>query len=1168
MITCLIAFPDSVTPELEFTFSDAREQTVDPVYPAPEQVMSFRFTRCLVDSFVQDSTAYASDEFWPAERVRIIGETRICDQRLLQVQLFPAQYRASDSTLSIVSNFSVSLAFDSASAVWSDVGLGSFQQMVVGSPIIGYHQQPQTHAPIPTNFGKISVRDLEGGPSRMPDYLIICASGLYDQCSIAIDDLADHRVDLNGFDVALVTTDDILSVFGQSATVITDDIIRTFTDHVWTDWGVSTSNKTPDYLLLIGDHEDEEYSDEDWFLPTHLYPVNPGTMEYYIGNDEWYTYFNQPTSVNNAFPEMCVGRLSVKNGDGIGEDTLSTLIYNLIDLEDPITQVPLTDYRRRILRLAGTGSKVTGVFHQGFGTANKPLDPWTEDFSDWMDYNFANFYCGDGRWQTISDLSEMKSREWVTNCVDELSYGAGVAFYSDHGEFHMFSAGLEWCPWLIDDPLMTKGAKDSTFNNYQIQTRLTSTEEGYSAPFMLSLCCLNGTFNHTQEEHRDRSSHTYFCHDDGSDTTVPRIPAYDFGTDCLAERLLKNTAVPVAGVFAGSEVSFMTYYEYYGKGILEAVYARGFGRLGDAINYARCLYEGEFATSSGAGNKALGQFNLLGDPALDISDRVRYPDNCDLLVYGEDFSVSEYPIGGSSGITLPISFTILNAGGKDSGSFVTKITFEDDSNSETINFTCTSIDAGFPQEFQYTWPCRPWVRTPEELNVTLEIQSPSSPNPTDSWMGNNSSSQSVQLNDTYPIEAGWPISTEGIVSKTPLLVNLDFDTDLEIVVLTGTTLTAFEKDGSKIWEFCSEDLTSNQPLAANLDQTGHVELLITYADGIKVVKHDGSLLCDFETDGSFFAVGEMTSASNLEFCVVTDPEILELYHWDAVNDEFDYITSKTLTLGQGAYPTSISCADLIGTDGYDDVIYGSAIWTQAPSYQESNLIVLDWGDVNNPFTATWDDVCANVSPAAGELAGRRMVGYPLKTYDYQATGEYPAGLLEPSGTIDVNCAKGNTDADRLMYGVFADWLALPLGADTFILPSEMQCLAWNYQGLALDGFPTGRYSGASIGSMISPTALGNLDASANADVLFSANGILYAIDSDGNDLTDFPITLPDGIGAIGGFAIADIDRDDKVEVVFGTSDGYLHVWEFGACATGYAPWTQFQHDAGRTGVLD
>ncbi len=41
--------------------------------------------------------------------------------------------------------------------------------------------------------------------------------------------------------------------------------------------------------------------------------------------------------------------------------------------------------------------------------------------------------------------------------------------------------------------------------------------------------------------------------------------------------------------------------------------------------------------------------------------------------------------------------------------------------------------------------------------------------------------------------------------------------------------------------------------------------------------------------------------------------------------------------------------------------------------------------------------------------------------------------------------------------------------------------------------------------------------------------------------------------SLGGFAIADIDRDDDIEIIFGTSDGKIHCWELGTCDTGYAP---------------
>ncbi|MCK5035772.1 MAG: hypothetical protein KAS73_07770 [Candidatus Sabulitectum sp.] len=273
MITCLVAIPDSVTPKLEFSYAGLREIQTDPVYPAPAHILSTEFTPAVVDSFVQDSTAYISDHFWPSEPVRIIGETRICGQRLLKVQLFPARYRASDSTLTIVSSINVSVHFDSAQAVWNSTGLGAFQRLIDDSPIVGYHPVSRSIASNPTYFDQV---DPENGPPRMPDYVIICASGLYTQCGEAIDDLAEHRVSLNDFDVALVTTGDIMDDFAGGSPYLTATVIRNFTEHMWENWP-QTSGKKPSYLLLIGDHEDIAYRNEPWFLPTHeyhgLYPL-------------------------------------------------------------------------------------------------------------------------------------------------------------------------------------------------------------------------------------------------------------------------------------------------------------------------------------------------------------------------------------------------------------------------------------------------------------------------------------------------------------------------------------------------------------------------------------------------------------------------------------------------------------------------------------------------------------------------------------------------------------------------------------------------------------------------------------------------------------------------------------------------------------------------------
>ena len=99
--------------------------------------------------------------------------------------------------------------------------------------------------------------------------------------------------------------------------------------------------------------------------------------------------------------------------------------------------------------------------------------------------------------------------------------------------------------------------------------------------------------------------------------------------------------------------------------------------------------------------------------------------------------------------------------------------------------------------------------------------------------------------------------------------------------------------------------------------------------------------------------------------------------------------------------------------------------------------------------------------------------------------------------------------------------------------------------------------------------LDNQDIHQYTDVLAAtAEGVVYGFSSTGLELDDlgFPYTMPSNIQE--GFAVADIDNDGKVEVVFGTMDKYLRVWELGSCPVGYAPWPQCQHDAARTGALE
>ncbi|MCK4506095.1 MAG: hypothetical protein KAW14_10795, partial [Candidatus Aegiribacteria sp.] len=967
-----------------------------------------------------------------------------------------------------------------------------------------------------------------------------------------IDSLAWHRVDLNGFDVAIVTTDEVMTEFGSGSLALTPDIIRDFTEAMWA-WGYGSVIK-PSYFLLVGDHEDPSFGGEGWFLPTFQFDILGQPVSDGYANDEWYVYFNHPRSVANAFPDMMVGRMSVK-----GADTLQVMIDNIIEYEQPLS-LPESDNLRRIVRLAGTGEE-DDVTHIQYYYNWQPSKEWTEDLCDWLDYDYSTTYCGDGRDWTYTDSSYMSSREWVAACINEFSNGAGLLFYSDHGDFHMFSAGLEWSDLYHPGPGF--GEPDSVFNCLTAH-HLTPTQNHYP-PFVLLLCCTAGTFNHTSALHPEGNEHPNLC------MGPTRPPEYDFTTDCLAEAVLKNTDCPVAGVFAGSLNSARGVYLWYGEGILESVYYYGQSRLGESIAGARLRH-------NIISFKSNGQFNLLGDPALDIGDRVRYPDKCDLLVYPNDIISSDYPRETRTGLDEDILVTVRNSGAVASDSFRVRLVISQDLNFDTLTQQCGVLQPGEYEDFTFTWSTS-WFTPPGEITVEAVVDPAELCD--DCWRGNNTGTITKTLYDIYPFEEGWPIEPIGVVQQPPLLVDLDEDSELEIVVLAGSMLQAYDSDNTLLWQNDEVDLYhQNSPLTADLDGDGDMEIIALSTDFIHVFSNTGEDIGGLSASGNTrFAVADMVSSSGLEM-VVAEGSGLDLYSWNPATEEFTKIDFVLFTFPSGNSPNiRIPICSDINDDGYDETIYYCSydgIGFPPNPYHAMN--VYDWCADSILSEREWDEVSQDVIPCVGILGGSAEIGFPMEGYDPQSAKEdsVPAQLLDPLCIDSILCEKGLVASSGVRFGLFADWSEIVPGLDAFIVPAENQCLAWDEEGNRFSTinwhvYYDDSYEYSTTG--ISPPALGDLDNDGIDDVLSSTlrgeNGLIVGLDYRGDPLIsqDFPFTLPEGVEVSSGFSIADIDRDGKVEIVFGTDDGLLHCWELGSCSVGYAPWPQHRHDAGRSGVL-
>ena len=195
----------------------------------------------------------------------------------------------------------------------------------------------------------------------------------------------------------------------------------------------------------------------------------------------------------------------------------------------------------------------------------------------------------------------------------------------------------------------------------------------------------------------------YYC-GDGDDTFHLFPPNPDGSSmtsaDCIAEDFIKNTDCGAIAVFAGSNSSGTDSYDLYGRGILEAVYCDGITRVGDAVQRARLEYLYYFWNRN-----ELAQFNLLGDPAVDIGDRVKFRDCCDLIVSPADLAMNRYPtlsLSGGSG-EPELQVIVRNAGAVASGYFEASLEITYGEQVWTSWVRCNGLDPGEEETLQFVW---------------------------------------------------------------------------------------------------------------------------------------------------------------------------------------------------------------------------------------------------------------------------------------------------------------------------------------------------------------------------------------------------------------------------------------------------------------------------------
>ena len=1141
----MVWLPDDSDITLEYSASCCEGIECLPVYPAPldSLVDDSTCTPYIGEFFRKDSTAYSSTEWYPDTLARLVGEFRLRDLRVGIVDVYPVQYLASEDSLRVWSDIEVAISYDTT-ADWPTCNLGCYEALV-GDRLLGYHPDPPPWAPVPGVV--MRPADLVAGPARTPDYVILVASGLDGWW---VDTLAHHRADLNGFDVAIVRTDSVLSQF-SSVQAITPDIIRDFTEAMW-DWG-SAETKRSSYLLLIGDHEDPLYASEAWFLPTNVKLVDTWPEQ---GSDGWYAGFGDPPEQYGVFPDMIIGRIPART-----PGQLRDVIDLVIEFESEVTSWPPPSslaWRRNLCVL------------DGFDPVSEPTEAWGEEMSAWLGYTLDSAACGDGDPSTSGDGSTMSSGQWCCDCGSFMEDGSQVLLFLNHGAVHFFECAMD----------SAGGMPDSTFDTDDAWA-LCDGNEMHGWPFVLLGSCSQGTFNWTDslQYHRCYPSWMYFD-PDGTD--------YDFGVQCFGEALLLNTRGGAIGVYGHSWAAslaggFLSSCPHAAEDALE----RGCTRTGDAVAAARMELSSMFWGFHGWGDDLAGG-NLLGDPAVDIGDRVKFRDRCDLIVSPEDIEISRYPTvpaGSSSQVTRLYSI-VRNAGAEESGSFSATMEVECWQYDTTLTTTCSGLDAGEETTLSFGWRAGS-VSFPATL--TLHVTADPQGRCPDSWTANNDATAEVEIIDGYPNEEGWPVRVPGSVASPPALGDVDGDSELEIVIQAGQHwLVCAEPEGEIRWVAGPYELSigsSGSIMGYCVPALGSVcgdetpEIVVYTPDVLLILDgDDGDLLysrahgCGSSLPWGWYprtaVLADLVSEQGQPYRRDEIAYVLRdtLYVLRVQGDSLAALDREYVPGAVTQGPTNIHswvCAcDLDGQYPAELIITCSNCEILGANKQ-SRINLYSYPTWSIYSSRTFDDEFFRAIPAAGTLAGSSpKIALPRGR---AASNFYPAYILDADSlqNTPINCASSDTTSEWVLSCMIADWWTSS-GTDRVIAPSANRALSW---------LPNGDKNWFSQieASVARPpfAALGNLDAEGYADFIFAnRSGLVRALSSGGEDLTSlgFPYTLPSD--DYGGFAVADIDNDEKVEVVFGTADNFLHVWELGECDEGYAPWLQCQHDAARTGVLE
>ncbi len=344
----LIAIPECDSVALSVNVTNSTTMQNYNIYPAPAlvEVTNPDSSVTLEEEFSYDTVAYSTNQYYPQVNAEIYSIGYFRDQKYAEVFIYPVQFNPVTEEIYVNKEYEVTLTFiNPSSAV--NVNVGIFNNIATNTML--NYASTGISATINDNVSNngsvqwITLTDPSQASTIVADYLIICSAPFFEPTNpdSEVLHIANHRATYNGFDVAILNANNIISDelgfyyenFPEPDNK-EEQRIRTCIRMIYEGENAqNTYDGKIGYALLIGDVDDYNSG-----MPTSYDNTwSQGQGEPYYPSDYYYSCVTHSGASYDSEGDLFIGRFCVDNNLGDGLTELQNVVNKTIYYESEAT---------------------------------------------------------------------------------------------------------------------------------------------------------------------------------------------------------------------------------------------------------------------------------------------------------------------------------------------------------------------------------------------------------------------------------------------------------------------------------------------------------------------------------------------------------------------------------------------------------------------------------------------------------------------------------------------------------------------------------------------------------------------------------------------------------------------------------------------------------------